>query len=182
MYVIQVQTENETWYAVWVSSLGKKFLLPASTLLEDAAKWKTYSGGLNALDRNYKFLSAKGKASVLEIENNDNETQYKCCNIGDSVIVARIKNGQIFDLHQAEITKRSRTSCWIDKDKFTVSCHNYNWGYGEDNLMVFENEKNLEKFRFKHSIENLVKQIEKLKYSPQLEEDLKRIIEQYQEN
>lgn len=180
MYVIQIKTEKYTSYAVWTSSLGKKFLLPTSELPQDAAKWKTYSGAMNALDRNYKFLSAKGEVSVLEID--DSNTQYKRFNVGDSVIVARIKNGQVFNLHEAEITKRSRTLCWVDNDKFTISCYNSNCGYGEDNLVVFENEDVLEKFRLKNSIDSLVKQVEKLEYSRQLEEDLKRIIEKYKEN
>ncbi|EAW35211.1 hypothetical protein [Lyngbya sp. PCC 8106] len=179
MYVIKIKTEKDICYAVWTSSLGKKFLLPTSESPEDAAKWKTYSGAVNALDRNYKFLSAKGEVSVLEID--DSNTHYKRFNVGDSVIVARIKDGQTFNLHEAEITKRSRTLCWVDKDKFTVSSYNPNWGYGEDNLMVFDTEDDLEKFRLKNSIENLVKQIEKLEYSRQLEEDLKQIIDKHQQ-
>ena len=178
MYVIQIKTEKDISYAVWVSSLGKKYLAPTSGTPNGAAQWKTYSGAANALDRNHKFLSAKGEVSVLEID--DSDTQYKRFNVGDSVCIARIEDGRVTDLHQAEITKRNRAAFWVDKDRFTVSFHNPSCGYGEGNLMAFDNEENLENFRFKKSIDSLLKTIEKLEYSRQLEEDLKQIIDKYQ--
>jgi len=177
MYVIQIKTEKDTSYAVWTSSLGKKYLLPTSETPNGAAQWKTYSGAMNALDRNHKFLSTKGEVSVLEVI--DDDTQYKRFNTGETVWVARIEDGLVSNLHKAEITRRNRIAFWVDKDSFAVSSQNSAWGYGENNLMAFDNEEDLEKFRLKNSIDSLLKTIEKLEYSRQLEDDLKQIIDRY---
>ncbi len=184
MYVIQIKTEKDTSYAVWTSSLGKRYLAPTSKTPNDAAQWKTYSGVLNALKKNRDSLSKKGEVSIIEANADDFKCDY--FNVGDQVIVAQIEVTQIVNFHRDTIDRRTSSGFAIGKSAYKIvnqSSLPFPYAYsltGQD--FAFVNEEDLDKFRLKLSVENLVKQIEKLEYSRQLEDDLKRIIEKYKEN
>lgn len=186
MFVIQVKKEHDTWYAVWVSSLGKRYLAPTSGTPNGAAQWKSYSGALNALDKHRDSLSKHGETSVVEIDPDD--LKYDYFNVGDQIIIAQLdaNQNQISNSHWDVITRRAFTSFSVGDSAYqieTVSDLEFPYAYrisgGE---FAFINEENLEKFRVKQSINSIIKQIKNLPYTHQLEKDLKRVIENNQEN